>query len=138
MRPKSIRNFDLLYLGGIALSVVTFLLTYDDTVAEIERQAAASGYAMGGGGALVGFLLGTAVSLAIWFLISRLQIEVVKWVLVVFFLFGLIGLPVVIAHALTLSGMLNIAIFIVQALAIWMLFQPDAKAWFAEKRGDPL
>jgi len=135
MRPKSIRNFDFLYLGGIALSLVTFLLTYDDMVAEIQRQTAESGLQVGGGAALGGFLFGTVISIAIWFLISRLRIEVVKWVLVVFFLFGLIGLPVVLANVLTLSGLLNLAIFVVQALAIWMLFQPDARAWFAEKRG---
>jgi hypothetical protein len=65
---------------------------------------------------------------------------VAKWVIVVFF-----GLSVLsIARAL-ISGVvpptLNIfagLAFVLQAVAVWMLFRPDAKAWFDGDRTENL
>ena len=135
MRPDSIRKFDWLYLGSLVLSVLAFALNYGEIVAQVDRELAGSGVEGGSGLAAGSLIFSVIVSLAIWFLISRLRVEVVKWVLVVFFVFGLIGVPATLAQLPSLYAILNLVVLVMQIGAIWFLFQPDAKAWFAEKRG---
>ena len=136
MRPQAIKNFDYLYLGSLALGIVSFMLNYGTVVAEVERETAASGIEMGSGVAIGGLIFGLIISLALWFLISRLRIGIVKWVLVVFFVFGLIGIPAMIAMLPSLQAILSLVVTVMQAAAIYFLFTPEAKAFFAEKRGD--
>lgn len=135
MRPKSIKNFDLTYLGSIAISVLGFILNYDVFLAQVQGEMAQSGMEVGSGFAIGTFAFGTAISLAIWFLISILRIVIIKWVLVFFFVIGLFGLPAAASQAMSITGIIGIATMVLQALAIYFLFRPDAKAWFAEKRG---
>ena len=138
MRPQSIKYFDYLYLGSIALGVLSFLLNYNAIAAEIDRETAETGVQIGSGLAMGSLIFSVIVSLALWFLISRLRIEFVKWILIVFFFVGLIGIPTVFAQLPNLQAILSLIATVLQALAIYFLFQPDAKAWFAEKRGDPV
>ena len=94
-----------------------------------------SGVEIGSGLAMGSLIFSVIISLAIWFLISRLRIGIVKWVLVVFFVFGLIGIPVILAELPSLAAILNLVVFVMQGAAIFFLFTPEAKAWFAEKHG---
>ncbi|MXO62980.1 hypothetical protein [Qipengyuania oceanensis] len=136
MRPQAIRNFDYLYLGSLVLGVISFVLNYDAIIAEVQRETAANGMEMGGGLAIGSLIFGLIVSLALWFLVSRLRIEIVKWVLVLFFVFGLIGMPAVFAQLPSLHAVISLIVTVMQAIAIYFLFTPEAKAFFADKGGN--
>lgn len=135
MRPQSIRYFDLAYLGSIAISVLGFALNYESFFAQVQNEMAQSGLEVGHGFAIGTFAFGTAISLALWFLISILRVEIVKWVVIFFFVIGLFGLPAAASQAMSVNGMIGIVSMVLQAVAIYFLFRPDAKAWFAEKKG---
>lgn len=141
MRPGSIRKFDMLWLGALALGVVAFVLSYGTLKAQVDAQLAASGVAEGAGGAALigGFAFGIIISLALWFLVSRLRLEFVKWILILLFVWGLINIPAIFADGFTLIDGLSLIGTAMQAAAIYFLFRPDAKAWFASKgtAGDP-
>lgn len=134
MRPESIKKFDMLYLGAVVLGLVNFVLSYGAMKAQMDAELARTGVEMGSGVLIASVIFGIVISLALWFLISRLRIEVVKWVLVLFFLWGLIGMPALFADGFGPTDIIALATFVMQAAAIYFLFRPDAKAWFAEKR----
>lgn len=141
MRPDSIRKFDMLWLGALALGIVAFLLSYGTLKAQVDAQLAASGMTSGAGGAALigGFVFGIVISLALWFLVSRLRLEFVKWILILLLIWGLVNLPAIFADGFTLIDVLSLIGTAMQAAAIYFLFRPDAKAWFAAKgnAGDP-
>lgn len=134
MRPESIKKFDMLYLGAVVLGLINFVLSYQTVKAQMDAEMAASGIEVGAGVLIGSIIFGVVISLALWFLISRLRIEVVKWVLILFFLWGLIGLPALFAGDFEANDLIVLVTYAMQAAAIYFLFQPDAKAWFAEKR----
>ena len=79
MKPGSIRKFDWLYLGSIAVSLLGFVFNYDTIAAQTNAELTAQGVEGLSTGVLIGGLLfGTAISLALWFMISILRIELAK------------------------------------------------------------
>lgn len=139
MRPDSIRKFDMLWLGAIVLGAVNFFLTYGALKAQVDAQLAESGMDAGVGSAALigGFVFGVVISLALWFLISRLRIDFVKWILILLFVWGLVGLPSLFAAGVTLTVVITVVTMVMQAAAIYFLFQPDAKAWLQKKDPEP-
>ncbi|WP_226699655.1 hypothetical protein [Qipengyuania gaetbuli] len=136
MKPASIKKFDMLYLGSIVVGLIGFAFNYGDLVETTNAELAAAGVEGMGGGIMIGSLIfGIVINLALWFLISGLRIEFVKWILVLFAAWAIFSLATTFG---LLSG-LNLVFTLVGNLmtlaAIYFLFQPDAKAWFAEKRG---
>lgn len=135
MQPNSIKKFDLLYLGAVALGLINGVLSYGMMKAELEAQLAGTGIEVGMGSLIGGLAFSLVISLALWYLVSRLRIELVKWVMLAFLAFGLIGLPALFVNGFQFTDIIAIIVFAMQAAAIYFLFQPDAKAWFAEKNG---
>lgn len=140
MKPASIRKFDLLYLGSIALSIVGFALGYGAMTEMVQTELAAAGAAaevgaMSSGMLIGGILFGVAISVAIWFLISVLRIEIVKWLLIVLTVWGATYIPAMFADGIQATDATSLVGTAMTIAAIYFLFQPDAKAWFAEKRG---
>ena len=132
MRPESIRKFDLFYLAAIAIGIASSLLNFEQVVAGMEQQLAASGLNMDATGMVIGSnALGIGVSLILWFFASRMRQGWVKWVLLLLLMIQAASIP----GALTMGvGTLSITMLIVvllKAIAIWFLFRPDAKEWFA-------
>lgn len=140
-KPDSIRKFDWLYLGSIAVGLIGLALSWSTVTGQMDAQMEAAGTELGSGTATAaligGLVIGTGVSLAIWFLISVLRIELIKWVLIVLVLWGLVTLPAGIqaTGGIGMQNITGIISTIMSIAAIWFLFRPDAKAWFAEKRG---
>ena len=132
MRPESIRKFDMFYLGALALSVVNFVLGYAGAVRDAEAQMADAGVAGAGGAALaVGFVIGMAISLLLWWLVARKGVEFVKWILVLFLLFSVWSIVSGVGGAgFGIAAIIAVVVLLMQAAAIWYLFRPDAKAWF--------
>ena len=131
MKPDSIRKFDLFYLGSLAISAAGFIIGYDAVTAQIAGEGAAQGLALGPGWAIGAFVIGIAINLLLWWLTSAKRIAIAKWIIVLFFLLGLLSLPGTFAGGLTMLEALSLVAVAAQAVAIWFLFRPDAKAWFA-------
>lgn len=136
MKPESIKKFDYLYLGAIAVGIVAFLLGYGDTLAQVQQESAAAGFEMGGGLIIFGFLFGLGISLLLWYLTSPKGFVVAKWIIVALFVLGLIGIPEIIGMPFGVVKILNLLSLAMQIGAIWFLFQPDANAWFARDKED--
>lgn len=131
MRPDSIRRFDLFYLGSLALSVIEFVINYHAVVASVEARTAAAGMQMGAGLAIGSFVVGMAISLLLWFLVSRKRLVIAKWIIVLLFVLGLFGVPALVSGGLTVAKGLSLLAELSSAVAIFYLFRPDARAWFA-------
>lgn len=143
MKPASIRKFDWLYLASVAISIAVVVLSYDQMMAQVNAELATQGARAEGlegvatGALMVGILFGFGISLLLWALISIWRVEFVKWILILFIGWGLVSsltsLGTVPFDLMFAAGLLTSALSVV---AVWFLFQPDAKAWFA-RREDP-
>ena len=137
MKPAAIKKFDLLYLGSVAVSLLGVLMVFDTMVEISNDELAAQGIApMGQGFLIAGLAFWIFISLALWFLVSKLRIEFVKYVLALFAAYGVYTAamgsggeaPVVTVIISWISTMMTVG-------AVYFLFTPEAKAWFAQKRG---
>lgn len=136
MKPGSIRKFDWLYLGSIAVNLLGFVFNYDTIAAQTNAELAAQGVEGLSTGVLIGGLLfGTAISLALWFMISILRIELAKWLLLLLTAWSVLTTATAAASVFDSSVAWGLISTIMTIVALWFLFQPDAKAWFAEKKG---
>lgn len=129
-KPESIRKFDMLYLGSLVVTLVGFVFSYSDLTEQVRRESAAAGIELGGGVLLVGIAFSMAISLLLWFLISKKRIEFVKWILILLLLWSLVSLPQAFGDGLQAIDLMGLASTIMQVIAAYFLFRPDAKAWF--------
>lgn len=131
MRPASIIRFDQLYLGALALDIVKVFLVYDDTLAELEADPAVAELGMATPGFLIGAsAFGFAISLLLWYFISRRASSVAKWIMVVLTAISLVGIPLALVGAPLMQSIITLVITGMQIASLWFLFRPDAKAWF--------
>ncbi len=83
-------------------------------------------------------LVGVAINVALWFLVSVLRIGFVKWIIVLFVAWGLLSLGTALASGEIAS--LNLIFGIISSLmviaSLYFLFQPEATAWLAAKSDD--
>ena len=134
-KPQSIRRFDMLYLGSIAISLVGVVLTFGDMMEMMQAEMSAQGVDFDGTAILIGgFAFGLAINLALWFLVSVLRVEIVKWVIAVFVAYGALSILLAAGTQPWLSIMFGALSTAMMVAAVWFLFRPDSKAWFAEKR----
>lgn len=136
-RPMSIIQFERCYLGALALALVNTALswsTYLRIPAVIQAQAMFGNWYLPTTTA-IGFL----IPLVLWYFVARRASVVAKWIVVVLFGFGVIGLLLGLANggfATTLAAVLSVVTLVLNAIAVFLLFKPDAKAWFGERSGD--
>lgn len=139
MKPAAIRKFDWLYLGSIAVGVLGFALTYGTLADSVSAELTASGMEGAAGGFLIGsMLVGVAINVALWFLISVLRIGFVKWILLLFVAWGLLsfGISIASGQAPALNLVIGAISSIMVVASVYFLFQPEATAWLAQKRDD--
>ena len=137
MRPKSIINFERLYLGALAIGLVNILLSWQQGMGLLNNNPDTR--SLGQGVVYVSIFIGFLVPLLLWYFTARRASVVAKWIVVILFALGLISLLVNFQRAglpTGVSGILALVALVMQAAAIWMLFRPDAKAWFSDGRGD--
>jgi hypothetical protein len=137
-RPQSIIWFERCFLASIALGTMNTAISWSrvrDMVGATEGAAILPSWFLP-----VTLIVGVGINLLLWYFVARRGATVAKWIVVVFF-----GLSVLSIARVLLSGIvpptLNIfagVAFVLQAVAIWMLFRPDAKAWFAGDRNENL
>lgn len=131
MRPRAIQLFDRLYLASIALSVIATIIGWDSLVAQAQSVEGAEQMAamVTGGVAAVVYV----IELLLWYLVARRGSVVAKWLVIVLFALNLWGVLDTVSWAMqgSLAAVLTLASIVVQAVAIAMLFRPDARDWFA-------
>lgn len=140
MRPQSIIRFEQAYLASIVVWGINTALGWDTQMATVETSFAAMPEMIPAGRAmLIGFtLFALFVSLLLWFFTARKASEVTKWIIVAFFGLSAVGLPFSLAgfeKTGLLPAALNVVTFVLNGFAVWMLFRPDASAWFRASDG---
>ena len=139
-KPDSMKKFDMLFWASIALSVVSMILNWDFVTETMQAQMADAGAALPQDammGIVVGsFVFGIGIYVALWFLISKLRIEFVKWIVIVLIVWGLLQMPAAIAltGGLKLTHVVDFVSTALMLAGIWMLFRADSRAWFAAKK----
>ena len=134
MQPESIRRFTLFYLGALVVSLAVTFIQYDSLVAQAERQMGAVGAGLGAAAAIVSVAVWTGIVLLLWYFVARKGLVIAKWIVVLLFLFNVVTSFGIAAGGLSLAESVSLASFLLQALAVYHLFRPDAKAWFAGER----
>ena len=133
MRPQSIVHFERVVLFSLLLGVANTFMIWGTLTSSVATAG------MG-----VGFIVTVqAITLAIYLLliwfIARKGSPVAKWIYVVLaaigLLFGLIGIGQVAGLYGTSALVITIVQYVLSAVSIWLLFRPDANAWFSNGRG---
>lgn len=132
-RPVSIRKFEGCYLGALALGAVNTALSWSRYH---ENDAVARAEAVIGAWYLPTITaLGFLIPLVLWFFAARRGSVVAKWIIVVFFAIGALGVLAGLAlnsFPSSLAAVLSVSAFVLNAIAVRQLFQPDAREWFGE------
>lgn len=136
-RPQSIIWFERSFLGAIGIGLVNAALNWSKVQTAVDATP-------GAGILPSGFLIGTmivslVINLLLWYFAAKRGAVVAKWIIVVFFAIGLLSLVRVLVGGIAAPTMnlFAYAALALQAVAVWMLFRPDAKAWFAgDRTGD--
>ena len=138
MQPKSIKRFDLFYLGSLAVYAIGYFLGFDAQVEAQREKLAAAGVQMNIGAIMTAsFFVGILIGLLLWWFISQKGSNVAKWILVVLFALGVLGtIYSLVTGSMTLTLYTDISLLslVLEAVAIYLLFQPDAKAWLERER----
>lgn len=135
-RPVSIVWFERCYLGALVVGLVNFALQWPTMMAQLadNPQVAQLGSTFAPTVAIVSVAISTAISLLLWFLAARKRAVVAKWIITVFFVIGVLFTVFnAIGHKLPagIGGVLAIVALVLNGVAVWQLFRPDAEAWFA-------
>jgi hypothetical protein len=138
VRPKSIRNFELLYISAWLVGVLgtAILLPRSSQGLLALPFGRRLGLTLYVTVTVVGFLL----PLIAWFFAARRASWFAKWFLVVLLAIQGLGLLrglAIMAIGPDLIGGLAVLNIILKAAAVRMLFQPDARTWFGELTADP-
>lgn len=133
MRPVSIMRFEQVYLTELALGLLNSLLLWD-TISDV--YASDPNGAMLGPGFLIGSLaLSLAVSLLLWFFTARKASNIARWITTLFLAIGVASTVYSFAMGAApagLSAAISVAAVLLQIAALYFLFQPDARGWFAD------
>lgn len=138
MRPQSIVRFEQAYLGSVLAWGANLAVRWQPMLDNFGAQPAVAGNPQMASVVqtilVVSALFCLMLWLLLWYFTARRASEVTKWIIValfglsaLMFPFSLMSYPIVGA----LSTGLTAITFVLNAVAVWMLFRPDARAWFA-------
>lgn len=132
MRPKSIVTFEYVVLGTLVLGIISSFINRELAETQLADANMPAGFL------LWAQIAGIAINLLLLYFISRKGSPVAKWIYVVLtalgIVFGLAGIAQVFAGgALTVA--LTLVTFALSAYSLYLLFRPDANAWFNDGRG---
>lgn len=135
-RPQSILWFERAYLGSVALGLLNSALNWS----QVQEQLA-----MTQNSALLPswfvpatMMISLVINALMWFFIARRGSTVAKWIFVVLFAIGILGVVSMVAGG-TIPPTFNIVAVIalvLQVIAVVMLFRPDTKSWFGSDKPD--
>jgi len=138
MRPRSIVLFERIFGFTILLGVAAGAwawMHWNSMLPAGSPPQVATMMPIIMAGSLIG---GLVINLLLLFFIARKGAEVAKWIFIVFFALGLLGVvrgltgPTVQMSPLT--HILSVVQILIEAYCVWLLFRPDAAAWFKGER----
>ncbi|QDZ07101.1 hypothetical protein FPZ24_06065 [Sphingomonas panacisoli] len=134
MRPKSIVYYEIAYLASVLLGIAVTAMTWtaNSQTQEVEQIRATLGPSF----LPILYVFIYTLSLALWYFTARVPNAVAKWIVVGWFVLSAIGVGLALIGGnmpVNLSGALALAAFVLNAIAVYLLFRPDARAWFGEK-----
>lgn len=131
MRPKSIVMFERVVVISLLLGILNAFLMWD----RLSADAAAQG--MTSDTLITVQAITTAIYLLLIWFIARKGSPVAKWIYVVLTVLGVLLALAGMGQTMTM-GAASIVITVIQYIllifSVWLLFKPDAKAWFADGR----
>ena len=134
MRPESIKKFDLFFLAATAIGVAQALLNYETMETALKAELAAADMAGQAGVFLgVGLAIGYGISLLLWFLVSRMRQGWARWVLLALVAYRVVSIPSALAAGVGSLSITGVIGALLQVIAMWFMFRPDARAWFASR-----
>lgn len=140
MRPASIVWFERLYLGSLALGLVSSAFNWSSLTAAAEATPGASGFIGSPAFMLSVMAFSLAISLVFWYLIARRGSKVAKWIVTIFTVLGVLGLPGTLSNPAFGPSIIAFSLIntLLQLAAVVCLFRPDTVDWFNGKRpADP-
>ncbi|HET8612729.1 MAG TPA: hypothetical protein VFL92_08185 [Sphingomonas sp.] len=141
MRPQAIVRFEQLYIISLILSVVSAVWSYMrlSIVLPTDAPRALVPVTM-----IVATAIGLIIGILLLYFIARRGSEIAKWIFIIFFVIGVIGFIRLLAsfgaitHVAPMVSAVTLGIaliqIVLQAVCVWLLFRPDAKAWFKGAR----
>ena len=138
MRPRSIILFERIFGFTILLGIVAGIWAWVHWSSMLPLGSPPQAAAMMPvimAGSLIG---GVVINLLLLFFIARKGAEVAKWIFIIFFVLGLLGVVRGLAGTTVqvspLTHVLSIAQILIEAYCVGLLFRPDAVAWFKGER----
>lgn len=133
-RPRSITLFGRLFLASQAASILAIFLHYGT----LRSAAIANGGSPAG--PIVGVTLILVISMPLWFFIVRRASNIAKWITIILFFSGFIGLPSSLSETLAVGPVYFVLSLLALAFSfgsVVMLFKPDSAYWL-KSRGKAL
>ena len=135
MRPKSIILFERLVLIGLAIGILNAFLVSG----RMEALMAGQPKAMTMSTVYTVQAITIALYLLLLWFISRKGSPIAKWIYIVLAALGLavgvLGLGQAMQFGIV-PLIINLIQYAITIASIYLLFRPDAKAWFNDGRGD--
>ena len=143
-RPRSILMFERLFLASILLGFVIVPSGWETARAELRAAPELPGaveLASMGMPFMIGiFVVTTIINVLLWYFIARRASVVAKWILIAFNVLAIVALVTQAALGLVPGDLvvaIDLLVLALNVAAIWYLFRPDARLWFAgEWKGD--
>lgn len=136
MKPKSIRQFDMLFLLGALLVLASAVLSFGSLEARALVDFGAEGKgarAMAIWMVIASLFIFTLLATILWASVSIMRIGFVRWLLVLVVLYALWqNFETIRASGATLANLVDLAASLVAAAATAVLFRADARAWFSQ------
>lgn len=133
VRPKSIRLFELCYLGSILVGAVNTALTWAETNASVEAGQVKQ--MLGPWFVPLSAVFIYTLWLLLWYFTARARSNVARWVVVVFYGLSLIGFVFTLGVAAKSDGAtlaLSVLSLLLTTAAVFFLFRRDAAEWFGK------
>ncbi len=133
MRPGSIILFERLFLASIALTALDAILSFDNSVARMERDTAMAALGWGAGALAITAVIYVLALLALGYFIARRASNSAKWVLTLIVLLGLTALPRAFAVQSGAELAIVAAANLLALAAVACLFLPDTRKWLGSQ-----
>ena len=133
MRPKSIVYYEYAYLGSVLLGIVVTAMTWstNEQTEEVEKIRAMLGASF----LPILYVFIYTLSLALWYFTARVPNTVAKWIVVGWFGLSIVGFAMALGAGNVpndLPGLIAVVALVLNAVAVYLLFRPDARAWFGQ------
>jgi len=131
VRPKSIRLFELFYLGSVLVGAVNTAMTWAENSASAEAIQVKQ--MLGQWFLPLSTVFLYTLWLLLWYFTARARSNVARWAVVIFYVLALVGFVFTLGVGATPAGLplaLSAVSLAFTTAAVVFLFRRDAAAWF--------